>query len=81
MAGEGQEQRSKHYQEAGWFGSSRAPTAHRKKLAKRSRPIYLREESSPEDSPPCGGTPKSPDELECLMNRALDCHINREEVD
>jgi hypothetical protein len=63
MAGEGQERCSKHCQEAGGSGSSRAPTALPKKLAKSVRPISLREESSPEGSPPRGGTPESPDEL------------------
>jgi hypothetical protein len=81
MASEGHERRSKQCQEAGGSGSSRAPTAHPKKLAKRAIPIYLREESSPEDSPPRGGTPNFPGEVECLKIRAPDCHINREEVD
>jgi hypothetical protein len=52
-----------------------------KKLAKRPKPSSLWEESSPEDSPPCGGTPDSPEEIECLKIRAPDYHINREEVD
>jgi hypothetical protein len=66
MAREGHERCSKQRQEAGGSGSSRAPTAHSKKLAKRARPASLREESSPEDSPHHGGTPKSPVKLECL---------------
>jgi hypothetical protein len=81
MVGEGKECRSKHCQEAGGSGSSRAPITHPKKLAKRVRPSSLREESSPKDSPPCGGTPESPDEFECLKIHAPDCHTNREEVD
>jgi hypothetical protein len=80
MAGEGQECRCKHHHEAGGSGSSRAPTAHPKKLAKSARPISLREESSPEDSPPHGGTPESPDELECLKIRSLVIHTNQKVV-
>jgi hypothetical protein len=81
MVGEGRERCSKQCQEVGGSGSSRAPTAHPKKLAKRARPISLQEESSPEDSPR-GGTPYSPQEVECLKKiRAPDCHINREEFD
>jgi hypothetical protein len=81
MVGEGQERRSKHRQEAGESSSNRAPTAHPKKLAKWARPISLQEESSPEDPPPRGGTPKSPDELECSKIHASDYHINQEEAD
>jgi hypothetical protein len=81
MAGEGQEHRSKHRQEVDGSGSSKAPTTHLKKLAKRARPISLREESSLEGSPPRGGTPKSPDEIEYLKIHAPDCQINQEEVD
>jgi hypothetical protein len=80
MAGEGQERCSKHCQEPGGSSTSRAPTAHPKKLAKRARPSYLREESSLEDSPPRGGTPESPDELECLKLRSPFVHTNREVV-
>jgi hypothetical protein len=58
-----------------------SPSTHPNNLAKRQRPSSLREESSPEDSPPCGGTPNSPEEFECLKIRAPDCHINQEEVD
>jgi hypothetical protein len=81
MAGKGQECRFKHCQEAGGSGSSRAPTAHTKKLAKRARPISLREESSPEDSPLRRGTPESLNKLECLKIHAPDYLINQEEVD
>jgi hypothetical protein len=80
MAREGQERRSKQRQETGGSSSSRAPTAHLKKLAKRARPGSLREESSPEDSPPRGGTPEYLDELECLKIRSLVIHTNREVV-
>jgi hypothetical protein len=44
----------------------------------RERPISLREESSPEDSPPHGGTPESPDKLECLKIRSPIIHTNQE---
>jgi hypothetical protein len=81
MAGEGHERRSKQCQEAGGSSSSRGPSSHPKKLVKRPRSNSLREESSPEDSPPCGGTLDSPKEVECLKIRVLDCHINGEEVD
>jgi hypothetical protein len=63
----------------GGSGSSRAPTAHPKKLAKRARPSTLREESSPEDSPR-GGTPNSSDELECFKIRPSIADTNREVV-
>jgi hypothetical protein len=78
MAGEGHERRSKHRQEANWSSSSWAPTAHLKKFAKRARPSTFWEESSPEDSPPRGGSPESPDELECLKIHSLVVHTNRE---
>jgi hypothetical protein len=51
-----------------------------KQLAKRQRPSSLCEESSPEDSPPRGGTPKSPEEFECLKIRPPVAHTNREVV-
>jgi hypothetical protein len=77
MAHEGHECRTKCCQVVG--GSSiHAPTARNKQLAKRRRPSSLREESSPEASPPCGGTPESPDEVECLKMRAPVIHTNRE---
>jgi hypothetical protein len=78
MAGKGHERRSKNHQEAGGSSSSWAPTARPKKLAKRARPISLREESSPLDSPPHGGTPESPDELQCLKIHSPIVHTNRE---
>jgi hypothetical protein len=80
MTGEGQERRSKHRQEAGGSSSSRAPTAHPKKLAKRARLRSIQEESSPEDSPSCGGTPESPTELECLKIHTPVIHTNQEVV-
>jgi hypothetical protein len=51
-----------------------------KQLIKRRRPSTLREESSPEDSPPHGGTPESPEEVECLKIRPLVAYTNREVV-
>jgi hypothetical protein len=81
MASEGHERRSKQCQEIGGSSSSRGPSAYPKKLAKRPRPSSLEEESSPEDSPPHGGTLDSPEEFECLKIRAPVCHINRDEVD
>jgi hypothetical protein len=78
MAREGHERRSKQRQETGGSSSSRAPFAHPKKHAKRPRPSSLREESTLEDSPPRGGTPESPDELECLKIRPPVVHTNRE---
>jgi hypothetical protein len=68
MAREGHARRTKHRQDVG-DSSSHAPIAMPKQLTKRRRPTSLREESSPEDSPPRGGTPKSPDEVECLKLR------------
>jgi hypothetical protein len=80
MAHEGQERCSKQRQETGGSSSSRAPTTHPKKLAKRARPSSFWEESSPEDSPHRGGTPESPDELECLKIHASVTHTNLEVV-
>jgi hypothetical protein len=80
MAGEGQERRSKHRQEASESSLSWAPIAHQKKLAKRARPNTFREESSPEDSPPRGGSPESLDELECLKIYSPVIQTNREVV-
>jgi hypothetical protein len=80
MGGECHERRSKQCQETGDSSSSRAPTAHPKKLAKRARPNSHRGESSPEDSPPCCGTLESPDELECLKIRSSVVHTNWEVV-
>jgi hypothetical protein len=78
MAGEGQDCLSKHYQETGGSSSSQAPTTDPKELSKKARPSSFQEESSPEDSPPHGGSPKSLDELECLKIHALIVHTNRE---
>jgi hypothetical protein len=80
MASEGHERHSKHRQEAGRSTSSRAPTAHPKKLAKRARPSTFQEESTPEDSPPRRGSPKSPDKMECLKIHSPVAHTNREVV-
>jgi hypothetical protein len=46
-----------------------------KKLVKRPQPSSYQEESSPEVSPPRGGTP---DETECLRMHSLRIHTNRE---
>jgi hypothetical protein len=51
----GNERRSNHHQDVG--ASSSGPSAKPMKLAKRPRPSSYQEESSPEASPPCGGTP------------------------
>jgi hypothetical protein len=51
----GDERRSKHHQDVS--ASSSGPSAKSKKLAKRPRPSSYQEESSPEVSPPRGGTP------------------------
>jgi hypothetical protein len=51
------------------------PSTKPKKLAKRSRSSSYQEESSPEVSPPRGGTP---DETECLRMHSPEIHINRE---
>jgi hypothetical protein len=56
------------------------PAARNKQLAKRWRPSSLRKESSPEASPPHGGTPESPDEVECLKMRPPIIHTNRDIV-
>jgi hypothetical protein len=79
MACEGHEHHTKHRQDVG--GSlTHAPTARNKKLAKRRRPCFLHEESSPEASPHRGGTPESPDEVECLKMRSLVIHTNQDIV-
>jgi hypothetical protein len=70
MAREGHEHRTKHRQDVGG-SSTHAPTAKNKQLAKRQRPSSLCEESSPEASPPRGGTPESPNEVDCLKMRPL----------
>jgi hypothetical protein len=56
---------------------ARGPSAKRKKLAKRPRPSSYQEESSPEVSPPRGGTP---DETECLKLYSAAIHTTREIV-
>jgi hypothetical protein len=80
MTREGHERCSKHCEAVGASSSSQAPVAQPKKLAKRARPLSLREESSPEDSPPRGATPDSPEEFECLKISALVAHTNRKVV-
>jgi hypothetical protein len=67
--------RSKHHQDVG--ASSSGPSAKPKKLAKRPQPSNYQEESSPEVSPPRGGTP---DETECLKMYSTGIHITREIV-
>jgi hypothetical protein len=79
MAREGHEHRTKHRQDVSG-SSSHAPAAKPKQLTKRQRPSSLREESSPENSPPRGGTPKSPEEYECLKIRPSVAYTNREVV-
>jgi hypothetical protein len=71
----GDEHRSKHCQDVS--ASSSGPSTKPKKLAKRPRPSSYQEESSPEVSPPHGGTP---DETECLMMYSLEIHTTREIV-
>jgi hypothetical protein len=80
MAHEGHERHSKQRQETEGSSSSRAPSAHPKKLAKRVRPSSLREESTLEESTPSGGTPDSLDELKCLKIRPPVVYTNREEA-
>jgi hypothetical protein len=70
----GDERRSKHHQDVG--ASSSGPSAKPKKLAKRPRPSSY-QESSPEVSPPRGGTP---DETECLKMYSPEIHTTREIV-
>jgi hypothetical protein len=53
------------------------PLPSPKKLAKRPRPSSYQEESSPEVSPPRGGTP---DETECLKMHSPEIHTSREIV-
>jgi hypothetical protein len=80
MMCEGHERLSKHHEAAGASSSSQAPIAQPKKLAKRACPLSLREESSPEDSPPRGATPNSPEEFECMTMRAPVAYTNRKVV-
>jgi hypothetical protein len=74
------EQCSKHHETVSATGSSRGPSTQLKTLAKHRRPNTLCEESSPEDSPPRGGTPDSLEEYECLKIRPPVAHTNREVV-
>jgi hypothetical protein len=71
----GDERRSKHHLDVG--ASSSGPSTKPKKLAKRPRPSSYQEESSPEASPPHGGTP---DETECLKMYSPKVHTNQEIV-
>jgi hypothetical protein len=70
MAHEDQERRTKHRQDVSG-SSSRTPTT------KRPRPSSYQEESSPEASPPRGGTL---DETECLKMYSPEVHTNQEIV-
>jgi hypothetical protein len=79
VAREGHECRTKHRQDVGG-SSTHALAARNKQLAKRWRPSSLREESSPEASPPRGDTPESLDEVECLKMRPPVIHTNRDIV-
>jgi hypothetical protein len=65
----GDEHHSKHRQDVGAFSSG--PSAKSKKLVKRPWPSSYQEESSPEVSPPRGGTP---DETECFKMYSPDIH-------
>jgi hypothetical protein len=65
----GDERHLKHHQDVG--ASSSGPSAKPKKLAKRPQPNSYQEESSPEVSPPRGGTP---DETECLKMHSSEIH-------
>jgi hypothetical protein len=58
-------------------GLSQAPTSHSKQLAKRPRPS-LREDSSPNNSPPRQQTPPTPDDNKALEMRAPVVPGNRE---
>jgi hypothetical protein len=71
----GDEHRLKHHQDVS--ASSSGPSTKPKKLAKRSLHISYQEESSPEVSPPCGGTL---DEMECLKMYSSEIHTMREIV-
>jgi hypothetical protein len=71
----GDERRSKHHQDVG--ASSSDPSAKPKKLAKKPWPSSYQKESSPEVSPPHGGTP---DEMECLKMHSPEIHTTREIV-
>jgi hypothetical protein len=69
----GDEHHSKHRQNVG--ASSSGPSTNPKKLVKRPRPSSYQEESSPEVSPPRGGTL---DEMECLRMYSPEIHTDRE---
>jgi hypothetical protein len=71
----GDERCTKHCQDVD--ASSSGPSAKPKKLAKRPRPSSYQEESSPEVSPPRGGTL---DETECLRMYFLEIHTMSEIV-
>jgi hypothetical protein len=71
----GDERCSKHRQDVS--ASSSGPSTKPKKLVKRPRPISYQEESSPEVSPPRGGTPN---ETECLKMYSLEIHTDQEIV-
>jgi hypothetical protein len=71
----GDEHRSKHRQDVG--ACSSGPSAKPKKLIRRPQPSSYQEESSPEVSLACGGTP---DETECLQMHSPKMHTNREIV-
>jgi hypothetical protein len=79
MTREGQERCTKHHQDVGG-ASSHAPIARNKQLTKRRRSSSYQEESSPEDSPPRGRTPESPNALECLKIRTPTVLTNRKVV-
>jgi hypothetical protein len=80
MVREGHERSSKHREAGGASSSSWALIAQPKKLSNRAWSSSLHEDSSPEDSPPHGATPSSPNELECLKMRSLKVHTNQEVV-
>jgi hypothetical protein len=69
----GDEHHSKHRQDVG--ASLSGPSVKPKKLTKRSRPSSYQEESSPEASPPRGGTP---DEMKYLKMYPPEIHTNQE---
>jgi hypothetical protein len=71
----GDERHSKHRRDVG--ASSSGPSAKPKKLSKRSRPSSYQQESSPEVSPPRGGTP---DETECIKMHSPEVHTTWEIV-
>jgi hypothetical protein len=71
----GDERHSKHHQYVGAFSSG--PSTKPKKLAKRPWPSSYQEESSPEVSPPRGGTP---DVTECLKMLSPEIHTMRDIV-